>query len=329
MITKELEFVPDLTETIQRIVFIIQCAPQVLSGETSFTYTELNYNLTVTFIPPSQNSLDLTFTFTGYKSNIKIDEGSLVIHFDNNNFPSSGNINATMKTKDGTLQINGNYSATIFTNSRLIDTLTITGLIVSPYLNIDFAQNGRKIYVNMGEWYDQYQERWLNYLEQIQVIGQIKTTTAQAEGSLDITAAYIQYPNGNTYNPPVNVQFTGVFREMLNGSPTGAYFTGSISAQYLNPYNYNPFEDYGPNNYPKWKAEFIGHIEAPKKPKIDANLKVTHDEYQLYKIQAGYERLNPDGTKVWLKTSQTTQSYYNESTKIMEIKMVMLSSQDI
>lgn len=315
------KIVPDLTETVQRIVFIINCSSNIESGTYSFTYTDLNYNLIITLVTPSQNSPNLTFTFAGYKSNLKIDEGSLVVNFDNNYFPYSGNIVATMKTKDGNLQVNGNYNATMLPNSHKIDTLTITGMITSPYLNIDFAQNGKKLYVNMGEWYDQYKEEWLNYLEKIQVIGQITTTTAQAEGNLDITAILVEYPNGNTSNPPVNVQFTGTFRELLNGQPTGAYFTGTISAQYLNPNEYNPFENYGPNNYPKWEAEFTGHIEAPNRPKIDANLKITHDEYNKYKIQAGYERQNPDGSKVWLKTSQNSPNYYNEDTKTMEIYM--------
>jgi len=198
-------------------------------------------------------------------------------------------------------------------------------MITSPYLNIDLRNNNRKLYAEFGEWYDQNQEIWLSYLKRIYVSGQITTTTAQAEGSLDITFVHVTYQNGNTQNPPKNISFTGTFREMMNGQPTGAYFTGTITGEYLNPESYNPYEEYGPNNFPKWNANFTGHIEAPQRPKIDANLGIRHDTYQVYVINAGYERTNPDGSKVWLKTPQSPVSSYNESTSILN---VTLNNQD-
>ncbi len=310
------KIVPDLTETVERIGFIVNCTLQItLPGTYYFTYTEKDYLLKITYTSPTGPNTNLTLNFLGLKSNIKIDEGSLIIHYDINNKPTSGSLNATMKTKDGNLVITGEYTATTLQNASFFDTITITGNISSPYVTIDFSEGENKLYANFGE----YEERI--YLEEIQVKGKITTTTAQAEGDLDVDATYVIYPNGNTYNPPEKVQFTGTFREMLNGQPTGAYFTGTISAQYFNPTEYKFYEPYGPQNFPKWKASFNGHIEAPNRPKIDANLELTHDEYQLYKIKAGYERTNPNGSKVWLKTSTTPQSYYNEGIKLMEVWM--------
>jgi hypothetical protein len=42
-------------------------------------------------------------------------------------------------------------------------------------------------------------------------------------------------------------------------------------------------------------------------------------------ISAGYERTNPDGSKVWLKTPNTPVSSLNESTNILD---VTLNNQD-
>ncbi|PMQ00928.1 MAG: hypothetical protein CBR30_08440 [Dictyoglomus sp. NZ13-RE01] len=310
----EEKIVPDLSETMQRVGFIINCISQTTgSGTFNFTYTEMNYNLTITQVE------NQSCTFEGYISNEKIDEGSIIVQFNNNNQLTSGNINATMKTKDGNLVVGGNFNATYFSDSNPLKTLSIKGNITSSYLNIDFNQTG--LYVEFGEFYDTPKDRYLPYLVKLQIGGKITTTTIQAEGNLIGDGKLVNLPNNATNNPPTNISFTGTFREMKDGSPTGAYFTGTISAQNLNPDDYNPHIPDGPDNYSKWQASFNGHIEAPKRPKIDANLSILHDEYQLYKIQAGYERTNPDGSKVWLKTYQEAQSYYNEGIEIMEVYM--------
>ncbi len=321
------KIVPDLSETIDRIGFILSCVSQASPpGTYTFEYTEIGYVLHITAdVNQWENSSSIQIAFQGYKGNSLIDDGNLTVNFDANNFPTNGELNVTMGTNDGNMSINGNYTATKLANSNFPATITITGMITSPYLNIDLRDNNRKLYAEFGEWYDQNQEIWLSYLKRIYVSGQITTTTAQAEGSLDITFVHVTYQNGNTQNPPKNISFTGTFREMMNGQPTGAYFTGTITGEYLNPESYNPYEEYGPNNFPKWNANFTGHIEAPQRPKIDANLGIRHDTYQVYVINAGYERTNPDGSKVWLKTPQSPVSSYNESTSILT---VTLNNQD-
>ncbi len=312
------KIVPDLSETVMRIGFIMDCTGYIQDpGTYYFTYTDLNYNVEITF---NSYTSSIELSFKGYKNNTKIDEGSFIYSITETGFPTFGNLNATMQTKDGNLSITGNFNATQLPNSGFVDTLTITGRITSPYLKIDFSQAGRKFYINFGEFQDSY-GAWRAYLENLQIKGQITTTTAQAEGSLDVECALVSYPNGNTSNPPKNVTFTGTFREMKNGSPTGAYFTGTISGQYLNYTTYNPYESYGQNNYPQWKASFNGHIEAPKRPKIDAYLEINHETYQIYVIKVGYERKNSDNTVVWLKTPDSPQSIYNESNNMLDVTL--------
>lgn len=318
------KIVPDLTETVQRIGIILNYVSQI-PGPGNYEFDIEDYKLILSYHPTYEPNTDATLSFRGYKKNNLIDEGSLVIHYNDHLKPTSGNLNATMKTKDGNLVISGGYTATTLPYSEWFDTITITGMITSPYVTIDFSQAGRKLYADFGEWCDKPNNRYLPYLENLQINGQITTTTAQAEGALNVDAIHVEYPNGNTNNIPTTVEFDGTFREIKDGHPTGACFIGTVVAQYLNASQYNPYESYGPNNYPQWFAEFKGQIEAPNRPSIVAELNVTHNEYQIYQIQVGYKRKNPDGSEVWLKTLETDESTYNEYTK--ELKII-LSNQD-
>jgi hypothetical protein len=321
------KIVPDLSETMYRIGFVLACTSQTYSGGTyTFEDTDLGYTLNITFnTTQTGNTSTITISFNGYKNNTIIDSGNIKVNFDASNFPTGGELNAIFGTKDGNLSINGNFTATKLEHLNSPATLTITGTIVSNYLNIDFKNNNRKLYVEFGEWYDSNQEVYRDYLKEILISGLISTTTAQAEGNLDMNFIHVYYQNGSTQNPPQNISFTGTFRELKNGMPTGAYFTGTITGQYLNADTYDITQPESPTNFPKWKANFVGHIEAPNRPKIDANLGILHDTYQVYVISAGYERTNPDGTKVWLKTPDTPVSSFNEATKILD---VTLNNQD-
>jgi hypothetical protein len=321
------KIVPDLSETMYRIGFVLACTSQTSQGGTyTFEDTDLGYTLNIT-VNTTQvgNTSTITISFNGYKNNAIIDSGNIKVNFDANNFPTGGELNATFGTKDGNLSINGNFTATKLTNLNFPATLTITGTVVSHYLNIDIKNNNRKLYAEFGEWYDSNRGVYRDYLKRILISGLISTTTAQAEGNLDMNFILVYYQNGSTQNPPQNISFTGTFRELKNGMPTGAYFTGTITGQYLNADTYDITQPESSNNFPKWKANFVGHIEAPNRPKIDANLGILHDTYQVYVISAGYERTNPDGTKVWLKTPNTPVSSFNESTNILD---VTLNNQD-
>ncbi|MCX7846204.1 MAG: hypothetical protein N2312_06280, partial [Dictyoglomaceae bacterium] len=316
------KIVPDLTETVLRIAFILNCTTQIPgTGTYNFTYTEQNYQLEITVHLSTGLEDPFTYTFKGYKSGNKIDEGSFIVFNETEWKPGSGVLNATMKTKNGNLVINGGFIATTLPHAEWFYEITITGNITSPYVTIDFSKDGRKLYAKFGEWWDEPKGRWLVYLDELRIIGQITTTTAQADGDLYVDAIHVVYPGGNTSNPPQDISFTGTFREIENGVPTGAYFTGQILGEYLNPNSYNPYNPYGPDNYPKWTASFNGHIEASKRPKINANLGISHTVYQIYKIQVGYERTNLDGSKVWLKTPQNPESTYNENTKILNVTL--------
>ncbi|MEN2983573.1 MAG: fibronectin type III domain-containing protein [Dictyoglomaceae bacterium] len=321
------KIVPDLTETINRIGFILYCGYQIYGqeGTYTFTYTDQNYTLYITHKPATGANTQLKYDFNGYKGGSKIDYGTFIVNYDSQNAPTSGSLNATMKTKDGNLVINGGYTATKLPHAEFFNEIEIKGNITSPYVTIDFSKDERKLYAKFGEWWDQPNGRWLVYLDELRIIGQITTTTAQADGDLYVDAIHVEYPGGNTSNPPKDVSFTGKFREMKDGAPTGAYFEGTILAKYLNPSQYNPNYPESSDNFPKWEASFNGHIEAPKRPKIDANLSVSHTEYKKYKIQVGYERTNPDGSKVWLKTPLTPPSEYNEWDQVLN---VVLNNQD-
>lgn len=289
---------PELTATVDRIGWIIQSAGRVEPGTTGI-FTNPPYTLTITLSADGKNA-----SFTVKEGGATIDSGTLTL--DDPDQPKSGTFNATMKTASGNLTANLNYSATV--SGGLYTSMTFTGSMMAPGLSLDFSQSGRKLSATFAQIPGDPDDI---YPTSIYLSGRITTTTAQMDGTLNISS--IVWNSVSDQPLPKLATFDGSFQELKDGSTTGVKFAGKITGSWDNADSYNTEIDEGTTNFPKWNASFDGKIEAPTRPTITAFLKVAQSEYKKYSLDVNYHRKNTDATVVFLSGNGS----FNSATKIL------------
>lgn len=301
---------PELTATVDRIGWIIESVGSVEPGTTG-TFTKDAYTLTITISADEKNA-----SFEVKEGDTTIDSGTLTL--DNPDQPTSGTFNATMKTASGNLIANLNYLATVSVGSYTSMTFTGSMTASAVGVSLDFSQSGRKLSATFAKVPGSTEPEDI-YPTSIYLAGRITTTTAQMDGTLDISSTVW---NSVSDQPlPKSATFDGSFQELKGGSTTGVKFAGKITGSWDNAETYNTEIDESSDNFPKWNASFDGKIEAPSRPTITAFLKVVQSEYKKYAIDVNYRRTNTDGTVVFLSGNGS----YNDTTEILT---ATLSNQD-
>src|SRR3972149_311163 len=313
-LAQELETViaPELTATVDRLVWVIESAGFVEPGMTE-TFQHPDYGLLTLEISLSDNSK--TGSFTVYDEDGISDSGTLTL--DNPDRPTAGEFVATMKTESGKeLKVVLDYSATT-DNNGMYTGMTLTGSMTAPGLSLDFSQSGRKISVTFA---DNPDSDYLDDIYPTSIIfsGRITTWTAQMDGELDIPSIlWASRANGYTdwqYTSngwkqvevwegefrPQKATFKGSFSELQNGAPTGVKFSGTITGKLNNAFTYDGCDMEDATNFLKWDASFDGSIEAPSRPTVTAFLKVAQSEYRKLALDVSYSRTNTDGSKGFL-----------------------------
>lgn len=171
--------------------------------------------------------------------------------------------------------------------------------------------------------------------------GRIRTTTAQMDGTLDISSVvwaekgyeeddwYYDVGSGTWEEEivcigemrPKEATFTGAFEELMDDSPTGVKFSGTITGKWNNAEGYDGCSETSDSNFSNWEASFNGSIEATSRPSISTFLKVAqtgvdpeNGDLDVGTLDVSYERINPDGSKVFLSGSGT----YIEKARLIE-----------
>jgi hypothetical protein len=317
---------PELTATGDRISWILQSAGTVTPGTTQ-TFTKTPYTLTVS-IDAIQTSASFTVRDAG---NVIIDTGSLTLDHPitavtATSVPTtSGVFTATMKTATGNIAVDLNYSATV--SGSNYTSMTFTGSMTAPGLSFDFSQSGRKLYLEFTTMAGvSYPVPTL-----LQFDGVIKSTTAEFDSSMYITAGTNTVSSTGAVLVPLTATITGTFQELTNGTPTGMTLTGTITGNFVNALTYdtysNTYSGESASNFPIWDATFNGSIHAVTGLTITAYLKVGQTEYQKVTIALDYHRTNADGTVVYLmgsgsydmNSSTTTLSLTNQDGMIVSV----------
>jgi len=301
---------PELTATVDRIAWIIESAGSVEPGTTG-AFTKDAYVLTITIFGDGKEA-----NFKVEEGGTTIDSGTLTLNDPDQ--PTSGTFNATMKTASGNLEASLNYSATVSGGSYT--SMTFTGFMTASAVGVslDFSQSGRKLSAAFAKEPESEDPKDI-YPTSIYLSGRITTTTAQMDGTLNISS--IVWNSVSDQPLPKSATFDGSFQELKDGSTTGVKFAGKITGSWDNAETYNTEIDESSDNFPKWNASFDGKIEAPSRPTITAFLKVAQSEYKKYAIDVNYRRTNTDETVVFL----TGNGSYNDTTKILA---ATLSNQD-
>ena len=304
---------PELTATVDRIAWIIESAGSVEPGTTG-AFTKDAYVLTITIFGDGKEA-----NFKVEEGGTTIDSGTLTLNDPDQ--PTSGTFNATMKTASGNLEASLNYSATVSGGSYT--SMTFTGFMTASAVGVslDFSQSGRKLSAAFAKVPGSTEPDDI-YPTSIYLSGRITTTTAQMDGTLNISSIVWNSVSDQHQQPlPKSATFDGSFQELKDGSTTGVKFAGKITGSWDNAETYNTEIDESSDNFPKWNASFDGKIEAPSRPTITAFLKVAQSEYKKYAIDVNYRRTNTDETVVFL----TGNGSYNDTTKILA---ATLSNQD-
>lgn len=301
----ETKITPELTDTIDRIGWIIESANGIEPGN-AMTVTDGSYTCTIT---KSVDDTELSFTVKDGTKNT-IDSGSITINDPDN--PTSGTFNATMQTASGQLVANLNYKGTV--NGNIYTSMEFTGSMIAPGFSLDFSKDGRKLYatfekipITSPEFPDDI------YPTRILLDGRVTTSTAQMDGKLDVSAIWANKANnywdwvevceGDTR--PSNATFTGSFEEIKNGIATGTKFVGTLTAKWDNAITFDGCAETDNVNFPRWSATFNGKIEAPSRPSIDVLLKIAQNKSDTFGLDVSYTRTETDGTKVFLSGNGT------------------------
>lgn len=310
----ETKITPELTDTIDRIGWIIESADGIEPGN-AMTVTDGSYTLNIT---KSADDTELSFTVKDGTKNT-IDSGSITINDPDN--PTTGTFNATMKTVSGELVASMNYKGTV--SGNIYTSMEFTGSMIAPGFSLDFSKDSRKLYatfekipITSPEFPDDI------YPTRILLDGRVTTSTAQMDGKLDVSAIWAnkadaysdwEWVNGQWQEitvcegdmRPSNATFTGSFQELQNGIATGTKFVGTLTGKWDNAITFDGCAETDIVNFPRWSATFNGKIEAPSRPSIDVLLKIAQNKSDTFGLDVSYTRTETDGTKVFLSGNGT------------------------
>lgn len=338
---------PELALTVDRLNWILQSASY---GPGEYDDLSIGKRLSITATDET-NELgfsELTYTISNISTGETLSSGSLTVQNNTAGQITTGTFTGTLRTTSGgTVTASLSYSATV--SGGIYTSMTFTGSMsaadsgsMTPWLSLDFSQSGRKLYAKFAQEPGSTDPTSI-YPTSILASARITTTTAQMDGSLNISSivwgskAYEdwQYVN-NTWQygcvgeaRPKTGTFTGSFEELSNGTTTGVKFSGTITGSYTNAAAYNgcALNDTS-TNFSQWSASFDGKIEAPSRPTITAFLKATQSAYDKVALDINYKRTNTDGTVVYLSGSGTNTRSEDQYGNTRDILTATLTNQD-
>lgn len=168
---------PELTAAVDRIRWIIQSAGGMSFGETK-SFMRDSYTLTIT------SSDETTANFTVKENDTQIDSGNLTLT-KTGDLITSGTFTATMKTANENLIADLNYLATVSDGSYTSMTFTGSMTASAVGVSLDFSQSGQKLYATFAQKPEDPNDI---YPTSIYFSGRIITTTAQMDGTLNISS---------------------------------------------------------------------------------------------------------------------------------------------
>jgi len=321
----------NLKSTSERIGWIVHSMKEKIADqpESGVTYTipgnddlELEIIIQTAENVAGFTSANFTVKDTSQDPAVTVDSGSLTLTANAQHNITSGAFTASMSTLvenekvTADLHYTGTYSGGVFASITLTGTLTAPGGV-----SYDFSQEGKKLYATFahlpqGAEPQSENELFNGYPTKIFFSGRIKTTTAQMDGTLDISNIVWNSSSVNCDElsfVPKSVLFDGTFQELKNSLPTGTMFSGKITGNWLNAATFNMCNDLTANNFPKWNASFDGTIKASQGPTITTHLEASQTAYQAGGFSVSYRRTNANETVVYLSGSGT----YNDATKVM------------
>lgn len=293
------EIIPELSETVGRIGWIIGSAFMINQTDPPTLEFYSGDGFTLTFTPPEDGLT--TFEVVEDATANVIDTGSLTLVYGEylgQPYPSNGSFDAIMGiTTDMMMTVDLNFAGAL--QPPLIPSefvLTLSGSMTAQGLTVTLDPTSQVI-IPIDSLDPMIPDS-------IFISGSIQTDTTLMEGNLDISLAYNEIVNPEDGLPvglvPAAFTFQGSFQALEDGNPTGGVFHGTITGAWQNATSFEPFLPISEDNFRQWSATFNGQIEDTGRPTITMLLSVTQSEYDTLTLGAGYQRTNLDGTVVSL-----------------------------
>jgi hypothetical protein len=308
--------VPELTDTVGRIGWIIQSALMIDPEATPPYVFYSGDGLTLTITPTADG-----FTFVVVEDadpDPPLDTGSLAIVYDEiagYQYPVSGTFSAEMATAADVMTVNLEFAVGL--SGGVIPTeavLTLWGSMTAPGLTVTLYDTSN-VTMNID-----LQQQTVE-LNRIFLSTSIETETTVMTGSLDISS-FVLNVGGSAL--PTAFTFQGSFQPSVN--PTGAIFYGTVTGSWSNAATFDPSLPIDATNFRQWAASFNGTIEEPgadpERPSITVLLTVSQSEFDVFTLGAGYWRTNPDGTVVFLSGDG---QYWDDPGDLFDFKVLTFS----
>lgn len=313
-LTTEVE--PMLGSTIGRLGWVIEATANMLDGLPYRTDDNAGTGNTLAL---TQTGSTVTFVIKD-PSNTTLDSGSITIN--DLAAPTSGSLTGTLYTPSGNATVNITYAGA-FANG-LLSSVSLTGGLDTPGIDIDFSQSGRKLAATFAADPRNGAGSTDVYPTAINLSARVTTNTARFDGSLSGTFGWSQKKSMkfdywsnmwtcSEFFVPKTASFTGSFAELNSGVENGLKFNGTINASFPNATTYNGCAETTTTNFKQWSAQFNGKIEAPNRPVIEATLKGSESTRGVVLGEASYTRTNTDGSAVFLTGSWDSDSNTNKT----------------
>lgn len=315
----------DMAQNIGEVAFVLQA---LYDNHYFKTYNQFDNYGNELFITPGSGTGTATFVinapnYTTGAYDTQVASGTVTGSADSSDLFTSGTFSMDApKIANATINYTGTASSGVYTSMKFIGKMTdeMTGAV------IDLSQSGQGVSATFS-----------------QVPGTTSTATAQniyptsISLNADVVIPYlieidgsISMPtivwNSNAYNHggpvPTSVTLKGTVAQFASSTttggstsgttPTGAQFTGTLTASSSNigSYNFKPGAT-STSNFLMFSANFDGTIQATDMPTIEAKLGVSSSAYKQYSLSFSYERTNTDKSVVSLSGTGT----YNEGTR--------------